>query len=125
MLKGSARGPGTGTNIRILVASVSDGRIWNPSSPRLRCYPKLVKRKGSPIGPDRYIGRPLESLSLAERWRLSGKWIALEIYTPATTPIRAIQALGASPQECIEQLASRGLRPAAYELLPLSQPYET
>ena len=84
-----------------------------------------MKRKGGPAGPDRYIGRPLESLSLAERWRLSGKWVALEIYTPDTTPIRTIQALGSSAKECIEQLSSRGLQPASYELLPLPQPYET
>jgi hypothetical protein len=72
---------------------------------------------------EKYIGQPLESLRLADRWKLTGKWIALEIYTPETTPIRTIQALGDSPKECSDQLSERGLNPAAYEFLPLSQPY--
>jgi hypothetical protein len=77
------------------------------------------------LKPDRYVGRPLESLSLAERWGLSGKWIALEIYTPDTTPIRTIQAVGASAKDCVKQLSTRQLNPARYELLPMPQPYGT
>jgi hypothetical protein len=74
---------------------------------------------------DRFIGRPLDSLSVAERWQLSGKWIALELYTPATTPVRTIEALGDSAAECVRQLSARHLNPAHYEFLPIPQPYES
>jgi hypothetical protein len=50
---------------------------------------------------------------------LSGKWIALEIYTPDTTPERIIEAVGNSPMSCIQQLAGRGLDPAKYEFVPI------
>jgi hypothetical protein len=86
-----------------------------PDSPD--CYAELVR-------PEKYIGRPLENLSLADRWKLSGKWVALEIYTPDTTPIRTIQALGDSAKDCVDQLSQRGLNPTAYEFFPLSQPYQ-
>ena len=72
---------------------------------------------------DRYVERPLDSLSLEERWRLSGSWIALELYTPKTVPLRVIQALGTSAADCAKQLSARGLNSAEFEFEPLAQPY--
>jgi hypothetical protein len=72
---------------------------------------------------DRFIGRPLDSLTLRERWQLAGMWIATEMYSPETVPLRVIEAIGSSAQDCIEQLVSRGLPPSHYEFLPLAQPY--
>ena len=65
------------------------------------------------------IGRSPERLSLKESLALAGKWMALEIYTPATLPLRRIQALGDSAEECMRQLAERGLDPRRFEYLPV------
>jgi hypothetical protein len=75
------------------------------------------------VNSDRFVGRPLDSLSLKERWRLAGHWIALEVYTPSSVPLRVIEALGTSPTDCAKQLAQRGLDPTRFEFCPLSQPY--
>jgi len=65
------------------------------------------------------VGRSPDQLSLAERTELAGKWIALERYTPATLPLRIIEALGDSPAACIQQLTARGLPPDNYEYVQL------
>jgi hypothetical protein len=62
-----------------------------------------------------YIGREPERLSIPERQAAAGKWIALEIYTPKTLPLRRIEALGETVQDCIRQLAARGLDPRSFE----------
>lgn len=72
----------------------------------------------------RLIGRPVDSLTLAERWKLAGKWIALELYTPQTLPLRNIEAIGDTAQECVAVLQQRGLDPEHYEFQPLPQPYQ-
>ena len=61
---------------------------------------------------------------LSERkWReLRGLWAAFEIYTPETTPLRRIAALGRSAEECMSALAARGLDPRQYEYIPLRSP---
>jgi hypothetical protein len=56
-----------------------------------------------------------DKLSIADRKKLAGKWIALEIYTPKTTPERRIEAVGSSPASCAQQLSQRGLNPAQFE----------
>ena len=66
-----------------------------------------------------FIGRSPDSLSLPERAAFAGKWIALERYTPATLPLRVIEALGDSPAACMRQLAARGLSPGNYEFVPI------
>ncbi len=66
------------------------------------------------------IGRAPESLSLDERRRFAGAWVALEIYTPETLPLRRIEAVGASAAECIAQLQQRGLDPHQFEFMPLN-----
>jgi len=63
------------------------------------------------------IGRPPERLSLKESLALAGRWMALEIYTPATLPLRRIQALGDSAADCVRQLAEQGLDPRRFEYL--------
>jgi hypothetical protein len=70
-----------------------------------------------------FIGRSPDSLTIPERESLSGKWIALERYTPATLPLRLIEALGDSPAACMEQLAARGLSPENYEFVPVMPAY--
>ena len=71
----------------------------------------------------RFVGLLVDGLSLPERWALAGYWIALELYSPERLPLRKIQAIASQPAECIEQLRSRGLDPARFELQLLSQPY--
>ena len=65
------------------------------------------------------MGRPIERLSITERKKFGGKWVALQIYTPETTPERLIEAVGTSPLSCIEQLRERGLDPGRYEFVPI------
>ena len=61
------------------------------------------------------VGRGPDELTLEERSRFAGKFIALEIYTPATLPLRRIEAAGDSIEECIRVLKARGLDPAVFE----------
>lgn len=75
------------------------------------------------IQPERTIGRALERLSIDELASLAGKFVAIEIYTPKTTPLKTIQAIGDSAGECIAQLASRGLDPRNFEFTMLKPPY--
>jgi hypothetical protein len=55
-------------------------------------------------------------------WR-TGKFIALEIYTPETLPLRRIEAIGDSVAECISELETRGLDPMHFEFTRLVPPY--
>jgi hypothetical protein len=71
----------------------------------------------------RAIGQSPEALTLEERLALTGKMIALEIYSAATTPLRRIEAIGDSAADCIAQLHSRGLDPANFEFSRLHPPY--
>ncbi len=68
------------------------------------------------------VGREIDRLNYQERAALTGKWVALEIYSPQTTPLRNIQAVGDSVGECARQLTARGLDPFKFEfskLVPL------
>lgn len=69
------------------------------------------------------IGHSPEELSLPQRRALAGSWIALEIYSPQTTPLRRIEAIGASVEECAAVLRRRGLDPAKFEFTVLKPPY--
>ena len=69
------------------------------------------------------IGRAPEDLTLPERRALAGSWIALEIYTPQTVPLRRIEAIGAGVDDCIAMLRRRGLDPAKFEFTVLKPPY--
>jgi len=69
------------------------------------------------------IGRSPDRLSLEERVQLMGKYVALEIYSPETLPLRRIEAIGDSIEECVKMLQSRGLDPANFEYTRLGPPY--
>ena len=73
--------------------------------------------------PQQAIGRAPERLNLDERLALVGKFIALEIYTPEALPLRRIEAIGDSVEECVRQLTSRGHDPAHFEFSRLGPPY--
>ena len=73
--------------------------------------------------PQRAIGRSPDRLNLDERRALTGTYIALEIYTPEDLPLRRIEAIGDSVQECARQLAARGLDPLRFEFSRLAPPY--
>ena len=69
------------------------------------------------------IGRSPDQLRLDERFALSGKYVALEIYTPDTLPLRRIEAVGDSTAACVKMLKERGLNPVNYEYLLMGPPY--
>lgn len=71
----------------------------------------------------RAIGHAPEDLNLDQRRALTGKLIALEIYSPATLPLRRIEAIGDSAAECVAQLRARGLDPESFEFSRLPPPY--
>ena len=73
--------------------------------------------------PQRAIGRSPDRLTLSERKALTGKYVALEIYTPENLAFRRIEAIGDSLAECARMLKSRGLDPAAFEFTRLGPPY--
>ncbi len=65
------------------------------------------------------IGRSPDRLSLVERRNFAGLWVALELYTPETLPLKRIEAAGRSVVECAKQLKSRGLDPLNFEFVAL------
>jgi hypothetical protein len=69
------------------------------------------------------IGRNPDDLSPPERTALAGKFIALEIYSPDTLPLRRIEAIGDSAAECARTLRQRGLDPAKFEYSVLKGPF--
>ena len=71
----------------------------------------------------RAIGRAPDRLTLEERIRFAGKYVALEIYTPETVPLVQIEAIGDSLADCLRMLKGRGLDPAHYEFRILPRPY--
>jgi hypothetical protein len=72
---------------------------------------------------EKAIGRAPEELSLEERLHLTGKWIALELYSPETLPFRRIEAIGDSLADCIKMLHARGLEAENFEFSRLGPPY--
>ena len=71
----------------------------------------------------RYTQGSPERLSLEERFALTGKYVALEIYTPAAIPLRRIEAIGDSTGECVRGLKARGRDPRIFEFSRLSPPF--
>jgi hypothetical protein len=69
------------------------------------------------------LGRNPDRLTLDERKSWAGKTIALEIYTPQTLPLRRIEAIGDSLEECVRMLRARGLDPRNFEFTNLLPPY--
>lgn len=73
--------------------------------------------------PRQAIGRNPDRLTLEERSALAGKMIALEIYSPATLPLRRIEAIGDSLDACVRMLRERGLDACRFEYSLLARPY--
>lgn len=48
-----------------------------------------------------------------------GKFIAMEIYSPHTLPLRRIEAIGDNMGECVRMLKSRNLDPTNFEYTQL------
>jgi len=71
----------------------------------------------------RVLGRNPDRLTPAERLALAGKYIALEIYSPDTIPLRRIEAIGDSLAECLRTLKSRGLDARQFEFTRLAKAY--
>jgi hypothetical protein len=69
------------------------------------------------------IGRSPEQLTLDEQQAAAGKFAAFEIYTPERTPLRRIEAIGQSIEECVRGLQARGLQPERFEFIRITQPY--
>lgn len=72
---------------------------------------------------ERAIGRSPERLSLEERIQLAGIYVAMEIYSPEAAPLRRIEAIGDSLDECVRMLKTRGLDPARFEFTRMPPPY--
>ena len=75
------------------------------------------------LDPARALGRAPERLTVEERLHLAGKCIALEVYSPESLPLRRIEAIGDSIDDCVRMLQSRGLNPARFEFSRLAPPY--
>ncbi|HEX3743945.1 MAG TPA: hypothetical protein VHW09_08440 [Bryobacteraceae bacterium] len=71
----------------------------------------------------RVLGRNPDRLTPTERLALTGKYIALEIYSPEAIPLRRIEAIGDSLADCVRSLQARGLDPRTFEFSRLSPPY--
>ncbi len=69
------------------------------------------------------LGRDPDRLTIAERTAAAGKWVAMEIYTPKKLPLRRIEAIGNSVDECAGELRRRGLDPKAFEFSVLPPAY--
>jgi hypothetical protein len=82
-----------------------------------------MSAKATAKASERALGRSPDELSLEERLDLTGKYIAMEIYTPAALPMRRIEAIGDSLAECMRMLKARGLDPELFEFTRLPSPY--
>lgn len=77
----------------------------------------------SKIDPYELTGREPERLSILERQALSGMWVAVELYSPETLPLRRIAAVGTSAAGCMQALARRGLDPKKFEYSVMDPAY--
>lgn len=65
------------------------------------------------------VGLAPEQLTFAQQQRADGLWVALRLYSPATLPLRKIEAVGQSPAEALAALAATGQNPAEFEAVRL------
>src|SRR3989442_13284261 len=102
-------------------------RFWQPGRGWTvglgRCQGTSYNVAMPTLNAESILGRHPDQLSLEERRMLAGTWIATEIYSPETTPLRCIEAIGGSVAECITMLRRRGLDPAKFEFSLLRPPY--
>ncbi len=71
----------------------------------------------------RFLGLSADALPLKDRLALTGKLVAYEVYTPDTVPLRLMEAIGSSVEECVSILKARGLDPRQFEFTRLPSPY--
>ncbi len=76
----------------------------------------------SELNPSLYVNRSPDSFSPSEWRSVHGLWAAFELYSPQTTPLRRIRALGATSSECMGTIASQGLPVTNFEYVPLRSP---
>ena len=69
------------------------------------------------------IGKAPDQLSLATRHAMVGRYVAMKIYSPRNLALQRIEAVGASVEECIDQLKQRGLDPMDHEFSRLNPPF--
>ena len=89
----------------------------------VQCLSDIPMPVSAASDPKQAIGRAPERLTLEEQRALAGKFIALEIYTPESLPLRRIEAIGDSVDDCVRQLTERGHDPIRFEFLRLEPPY--
>jgi len=68
------------------------------------------------------LGRNPDRLTLEERMALAGKYVAMEMYSPETLPLRRIEAIGDTIEACVRMLKERGLDPGIFEFTRLAWP---
>ena len=69
------------------------------------------------------LGRVPDQLSIGERRQFAGKWIAVELYSPKTLPLRRIEAAGDSVADCTRQLRDKQLPPTSFEFQQIHPAY--
>jgi hypothetical protein len=77
----------------------------------------------SRLDPAKAVGRAPERLTLDEAIAFAGRFNPLAVYTPETRPLRRIEAIGETAEDCIRELAARGLNPARHEISRLKPPF--
>ena len=77
----------------------------------------------SGVDPRKVVGSYPERLSVKQLRGLAGYVVALELYTPETVPVRRIEAIGETAEECMAELDGRGLEPRQFEYSTLKAPY--
>ncbi len=70
----------------------------------------------------RFLDRSPDSFRPSEWRAVHGLWAAFQLYSPQTTPLRRIQALGATASECMANIASQGLAVSNFEYVTLRSP---
>lgn len=65
------------------------------------------------------LGHAPEELSLPLRERLTGYWVALELYDVHRLPLRKIAAVAKTPAECFATLKSNGNDLSHFEVIQL------
>jgi hypothetical protein len=64
---------------------------------------------------EQLIGVAPERLDLQQRKLIAGKWIALELYSPKTLPLRVIAAVADSSEACAQAIHAQGKDPCQFE----------
>ncbi len=77
----------------------------------------------SGVEPQSVVGLSPERLSIRQLTALAGYVVALEVYTPETVRVRRIEAIGETAEDCIAELAHRGLNPLRFEYVVLKAPW--